>query len=195
MRINLILLAAGNSKRFNGNKLLVIYKEKPIYMHIVEKVLDLKVNKIICVTRYEEIKEALLNTNINVVMNDNSSLGISSSIKLGINFDKNADGYMFMVCDQPFISVQTLKSVIDNFINGDKGIVCVGCGDNKGNPVIFSKRYINELLSLEGDSGGKRILKGHLNDLNIVNVDNEIELIDIDTQEVFGKLTDLKCLH
>ncbi|MBM6818798.1 nucleotidyltransferase family protein [Clostridium saudiense] len=195
MRINLILLAAGNSKRFNGNKLLVIYKEKPIYMHIVEKVLDLKVNKIICVTQYEEIKEALLNTNINVVMNDNSSLGISSSIKLGINFDKNADGYMFMVCDQPFISVQTLKSVIDNFINGDKGIVCVGCGDNKGNPVIFSKRYINELLSLEGDSGGKRILKGHLNDLNIVNVDNEIELIDIDTQEVFGKLTDLKCLH
>lgn len=195
MAINLILLAAGNSKRFNGNKLLAIYKDKPIYMHIVEKVLDLKVNKIICVTQYEEIKEALLNTNINVVMNDNSSLGISSSIKLGINFDKNADGYMFMVCDQPFISVQTLKSVIDNFINGDKGIVCVGCGDNKGNPVIFSKRYINELLSLEGDSGGKRILKGHLNDLNIVNVDNEIELIDIDTQEVFGKLTDLKCLH
>ena len=195
MRINLILLAAGNSKRFNGNKLLAIYKDKPIYMHIVEKVLGLEFNKIICVTQYKEIKEALLNTNINVVMNNNSSLGISSSIKLGINFDKNADGYMFMVCDQPFISVQTLKSVIDNFINGDKGIVCVGCGDNKGNPVIFSKRYINELLSLEGDSGGKRILKGHLNDLNIVNVDNEIELIDIDTQEVFGKLTDLKCLH
>ena len=66
MRINLILLAAGNSKRFNGNKLLAIYKDKPIYMHIVEKVLDLKVNKIICVTQYEEIKEALLNTNIRI---------------------------------------------------------------------------------------------------------------------------------
>ena len=189
MRINLILLAAGNSKRFNGNKLLTIYKDKPIYMYIVEKVLDLKVNKIICVTQYEDIKEALLNTNINVVINDNSSLGISSSIKLGINFDKNADGYMFMVCDQPFISIETLNSVIDNFINGDKGIVCVGYGDNKGNPVIFSKRYIDELLSLEGDNGGKRILKGHLNDLKIVNVDNVVELVDIDTQEEFSKLT------
>ncbi|WP_370831735.1 NTP transferase domain-containing protein [Clostridium sp.] len=189
MRINLILLAAGNSKRFNGNKLLAIYKDKPIYMYIVEKVLDLEVNKIICVTQYEEIKVGLLNTDINVVINDNSSLGISSSIKLGINFDKNADGYMFMVCDQPFISIKTLNSLIDNFINGNKGIVCVGYGDNKGNPVIFSKRYINELLSLEGDNGGKRILKGHLNDLNIVNVDNEIELADIDTQEEFIKLT------
>ena len=188
MRINLILLAAGNSKRFNGNKLLTIYKEKPIYMYIVEKVFDLKVNKIICVTQYEEIREALLNTNINIVINDNSSLGISSSIKLGINFDKNADGYMFMVCDQPFISIKTLNSVIDNFINGDKGIVCVGYGDNKGNPVIFSKKYINELLLLEGDNGGKRILKSHLNDLKIVNVDNEVELVDIDTQEEFSKL-------
>ena len=189
MRINLILLAAGNSKRFNGNKLLAIYKDKPIYMYIVEKVLDLKVNKIICVTQYKEIKEALLNTDINVVMNENSSLGVSSSIKLGINFDKNADGYMFMVCDQPFISIETLNSVIDNFINGDKGIVCVGYGDNKGNPVIFSKRYVNELLSLEGDNGGKRILNGHLNDLNIVNVDSAIELVDIDTQEELGKIT------
>ena len=189
MRINLILLAAGNSKRFNGNKLLAIYKDKPIYMYIVEKVLDLKVNKIICVTQYKEIKEALLNTDINVVMNENSSLGVSSSIKLGINFDKNADGYMFMVCDQPFISIETLNSLIDNFINGDKGIVCVGYGDNKGNPVIFSKRYVNELLSLEGDNGGKRILKGHLNDLNIVNVDSAIELVDIDTQEELGKIT------
>lgn len=195
MKINLILLAAGNSKRFNGNKLLAIYKEKPIYMHIVNNVLKLEVNKIICVTQYEEIKEALLNTNINVVMNTNSSLGISSSIKLGINFDKEADGYMFMVCDQPFITEKTLKILLDNFINGEKGIVCVGCGNNKGNPVIFSKKYINELLSLQGDNGGKRILKGHLNDLNVVNIDNEIELFDIDTQEEFTKASHLKCLH
>ena len=164
-------------------------------MHIVNNVLKLEVNKIICVTQYEEIKEALLNTNINVVMNTNSSLGISSSIKLGINFDKEADGYMFMVCDQPFITEKTLKILLDKFINGEKGIVCVGCGNNKGNPVIFSKKYINELLSLQGDNGGKRILKGHLNDLNVVNIDNEIELFDIDTQEEFTKASHLKCLH
>ena len=187
MKINLILLAAGNSKRFNGNKLLAIYKNKPIYMYIVEKVVNLKINKIICVTQYEEIKEALLNTNINVVMNNNGNLGISSSIKIGINFDKNADGYMFMVCDQPFMSLKTLNLVKDTFINSDKGIVCVGSGNNKGNPVIFSKKYINELLSLEGDIGGKKIIKGHLNDFQLVNINDEIELVDIDTQEEYVK--------
>lgn len=188
MEINLILLAAGSSKRFNGNKLLALYQDKPIYMHIVEKVLNLEVNKIICVTKYEEIRKNLENTKINVVMNDNSDLGISSSIKMGINFDKNADGYMFMVCDQPFISLRTLNLVKDIFINSSKGIVCVGSGDNKGNPVIFSKKYINELLSLEGDIGGKEIIKRHLNDFQIVNINDEIELVDIDTKEEYHKI-------
>ena len=66
MKINLILLAAGNSRRFNGNKLLALYKGKPIYMHVVEKALNLEVNKIICVTQYEEIRKNLKNTKINV---------------------------------------------------------------------------------------------------------------------------------
>ena len=94
-----------------------------------------------------------------------------------------------MVCDQPFISVKTLNLVIDNFVSGDKGIVCVGCGNNKGNPVIFSKKYINELLSLEGDNGGKKVINNNLNDLKIVKIDNEIELVDIDTQEKLRSLT------
>ena len=55
MKINLILLAAGNSRRFNGNKLLALYKGKPINVHVGEKALNLEVNKIICVTQNEEI--------------------------------------------------------------------------------------------------------------------------------------------
>ena len=93
-----------------------------------------------------------------------------------------------LICDQPFMSLKTLNLVKDTFINSDKGIVCVGSGNNKGNPVIFSKKYINELLSLEGDIGGKKIIKGHLNDFQLVNINDEIELVDIDTQEEYVKI-------
>ena len=85
-------------------------------------------------------------------------------------------------------NIKTLNLVKDTFINSDKGIVCVGSGNNKGNPVIFSKKYINELLSLEGDIGGKKIIKGHLNDFQLVNINDEIELVDIDTQEEYVKI-------
>lgn len=183
MKINLILLAAGNSIRFQGNKLLTIVNNKPMYMNAIEKVLKVSFNKIILVTQYKEIKEALLEQPIEIIMNKNSELGISYSIKLGIQIDMKADAYMFMVCDQPFISLLSIERLIDRFIKSNKEIACVECKGRLGNPTIFSKKYINELMSLQGDIGGKSIIKKHLDDLEKVDIIDEIELMDIDTKE------------
>ncbi|WP_460279133.1 nucleotidyltransferase family protein [Clostridium sp. CTA-5] len=183
MKINLILLASGNSIRFKSNKLLTIVNNKPMYMNVVEKVLKVDFNKIILVTQYEEIKLALPKQDIQVVMNKNSELGISHSIKLGIQNDMNADAYMFMVCDQPFISLKSIKTLINRFIKSDKGMACVENNGKLGNPTIFSKKYRDELLSLKGDIGGKFVMKKHLDDLERVIIINEIEMMDIDTRE------------
>lgn len=183
MKINLILLGAGSSKRFNGNKLLTKIKDKPMYMHIVEKILDLNLNKIIFVTQYEEIKKQLVDYNIHVVMNENSELGISYSIKLGIEADSKCDGYMFIVCDQPFIRTETIRALIDRFIKSGKGMACVEYNNQLGNPTIFSKKYKAELIHLKGDIGGKFVMKQHLDDLEKVKVYDEFELMDIDTKD------------
>lgn len=186
-KINLILLASGYSRRFKGNKLLADLNNKPIFMHIIDKVIDMKFNKIICVTQYEEIEKILAGTCIDVIINENSSLGISNSIKLGIGFDKDADAYMFMVCDQPFMKRETIQRIIDKFVSGDKGIVAAGNKDIPGNPVIFSKKYLYKLLSLQGDTGGKKIVNMNLEDTDIIQV-YESELVDIDTRDVYENL-------
>jgi Uncharacterized MobA-related protein len=188
MKINLILLASGNSSRFKGNKLLELVNNRPMYMNVVEKVLKLKVNKIILVTQYEVIKDALTGYPIQVVMNNNSELGISRSIKLGIDSDLEADAYMFMVCDQPFISLESIKALIDKFIESNKGMACTYNDGNLGNPAIFSAKYKDELLNLKGDVGGKIVMKKHLEDLEKVKINNETELKDIDTREELEKL-------
>lgn len=183
MKINLILLGAGSSKRFNGNKLLTKIKDKPMYMNIVENILDLNLNKIIFVTQYEEIKKQLVDYNIQVVMNENSELGISHSIKLGIEADNNCDGYMFIVCDQPFIRAETMKALIDVFIKSGKGMACVEYNNQLGNPAIFSKKYKAELINLQGDVGGKFVMRQHFDDLEKVQACHGLELIDIDTKD------------
>lgn len=188
MKINLILLASGNSNRFKGNKLLTIVNNKPMYMNAIEKILKIDFNKIILVTQYEEIKEALLEQPIQVVMNKNSELGISHSIKLGIQGHMEADAYMFMVCDQPFISSLSIEILIYRFMKSDKGMACLEYKNNIGNPTIFSKEYKNELLSLKGDVGGKSIMKRHIDDLERVIIMNEMELRDIDTREDFNNI-------
>jgi len=183
VKINLILLASGNSIRFKGNKLLTPVNNKPMYMNVVEKILKLNFNKVILVTQYEEIKEELAKYPIQVIMNENSELGLSHSIKLGINEGLEADAYMFMVCDQPFISLESLEKLIDSFIKSNKGMACVEHNGSLGNPTIFSRKYIHELLTLKGDVGGKFIMKKHLDDLEKVQIIHEVELIDIDTRE------------
>jgi len=188
MKINLILLAAGNSNRFKGNKLLTTVNDKPMYMNVLDTVLKLNFNKIILVTQYEEIKAALIEQPIQVVMNKNSELGISHSIKLGIQTDMEADAYMFMVCDQPFISLVSIETLIDRFIKSDKCMACLEHKGNLGNPTLFSNKYKNELLSLEGDVGGKAIIKKHLDDLVRVTIMHEVELMDIDTREELKNL-------
>ena len=60
MKMNLILLASGNSTRFKGNKLLALVDNKPMYMNVIEKILKLNFNKVILVTQYEEIKTGLM---------------------------------------------------------------------------------------------------------------------------------------
>lgn len=183
MKINLILLAAGNSKRFNGNKLLTKFNNKKLYMHTLEKLKDIKgLTKIIIVTQYDEIMSKSIELGFDVILNQESNLGISNSIILGINMDKTADGYMFMVCDQPFIKVENINKLIYEFKNSNKGICSIGYKDILGNPNIFSSKYLDELLTLKGDVGGKHILKKHIDDLKIVQIEDEEELKDIDTR-------------
>ena len=86
--ISSILLAAGQSKRMQGeNKLLKKYKKKYLINHILSSLIKSKVNKIIVVLGYEnkKIKKiALKSKKITFVVNSQYLKGISTSIKLWI---------------------------------------------------------------------------------------------------------------
>lgn len=53
------------------------------------------------------------------------------------------------------------------------------CGDAVGNPCVFNSSLIPQLLSLEGDKGGRSVAKK--NDCVYVDIADERELMDIDT--------------
>lgn len=182
-KVNAILLAAGYSKRFVENKLLYSIKGKPMYLHTVEKVLKLHMNRTIIVTQYPVITEQLKDNKVTVVYNERSYLGLSSSIKLGLQSDLSADGYLFVTCDMPFLQLVTLEKIVSAFEDGDKGIICAASSGLYGNPSLFSKKYLEELLKLKGDIGGKVVMKNHLDDLQKIMVRSPKELSDIDTIE------------
>lgn len=187
MKLALILLAAGDSRRFNGNKLLHEFNGKPMFQYILEEVEklpdDLFYRKVV-VTQYQEIMDCMKDHGYEVVVNRESSIGISHSIHLALKaLEEEETDYCFAVCDQPYLKAATIKSLVKGWQDSGKGIGCLCNMGALGNPAIFSRSYLKELLSLEGDVGGKRIIRKHIEDLYLHEVVDGLELVDIDVQK------------
>lgn len=182
IKIDIVILAAGESRRFGCcNKLFYNINGKPMYRYTVENALKLKNNMpeigdVIIVSRFDELKIE----NTIYIQNNNFNKGITESIHLGVNNVSENNALMFMVCDQPYMKYETLKNLVEKYINSDKGIVCISDKNrNIGNPCIFSRKYRYNLLSLTGDRGGKSIVKDNMDDVELCFAD-EKELRDID---------------
>lgn len=189
MNLALILLAAGNSRRFKSNKLLYEINESPMYLHIVKEIEKLPgdtfVSKII-VTQYPQIEQEMKKRGYRTIRNAHSEWGISHSVKLGITAlcseNNIVDGICFAVCDQPFLTAQTITALIQTWTTGQKGIACLKYKEHTGNPVIFHWKYKDELLGLEGDTGGKKVLNRHKQEAVYCEITDGRELEDVDFQ-------------
>ena len=123
-----------------------------------------------------------------VVMNPDSSGGISSSIKVGINaIDRNSEAVLFGLADKPFVSVETINKVIETYLSSRIGIVIPVYRGTRGNPVLFSRYFFDELRTLSGDIGGKAVIRRNAESIREVKVDDDGILLDIDTRADFER--------
>lgn len=206
MKIALIMLAAGNSRRFGGNKLLYEIDGKPMYRHILERLIavaeageqgkevssrvletgsfkKIKLEKTVTVvTQYEEIEEEARALGVPVYINPHPDEGISSSLKIGLKANLDADACLFTVSDQPWLTAGTIRQLITLLETTGKGIACVSSEGRLGNPCIFTKKYYDQLLSITGDRGGKSVITAHRDDTAVLKVEDGKELTDIDVK-------------
>lgn len=184
MKIVLVLLAAGDSRRFHGNKLLSMFQGKQMYRHFVEQVGAMPERcfyRKILVTQYQTIAEDLETEGYEVIINHDSRLGISHSIHLALEaMDGEEDAVCFAVCDQPWLRKETITELLTAYESSGKGLACLSHKGDFGNPAVFARKYEKELLALEGDVGGKRVLRKNLEDLCLHEVRDGKELVDID---------------
>ena len=93
---------------------------------------------------------------------------------------------MFFSCDQPFLTSNTIKKILQNFKT--KGITIPEYNGKRSLPVIFGENFKDELLKLEGDTGGKTVISNHQDKIKIVEIENPDEGKDIDTKEDYEML-------
>ena len=188
-KVDLILLAAGRSSRFGSNKLLYSLQGKPLFRHTAAALSPLPFHRRIVVTRTPEIAVSLQAEGYTAVLLPCSAEnpGLSLSIQAGLMQAKEAEGYLFTVCDRPYMQTASYRLLLETFDTSGKGIACFTMPQEPdkpvGNPAVFAASYKEELLQLEGDKGGKSIICRHWQDVASLIPSSPDEWRDIDTPE------------
>ena len=184
--LSAILLAAGESKRMGEPKQLMPLGKHTLLEQAIDNLLGSPVNETIVVVGHkaEEITKAIATKPVKVTFNPNYRQGMSTSIVAGlILVDPASRAVMLALGDQPLVESRTIKELIDAFNSHDKDIAVPTHRGKRGHPIIFDIKYKAELLELEGDIGGREIIKNHPDDVLEVAVDSASVISDIDTQD------------
>lgn len=190
-----IYMAAGNSRRFGSNKLLYCMEGKPLYRHGLDMLLEFtkwRENiRLLVVTQYEEILEeagrlAHGRGNVKAVHNPDSKMGASYTIRRGIQEAEKwgaFDYLIFVAADQPWLSRSTMEKFVEAGDRFCHKTVSASWKGTAGNPVMFAKSLVPELMALEGDVGGRRVWREHSEEGGLVETASQKELEDVDVKK------------
>lgn len=185
MKTDIIVLASGFSRRFQGNKLLYKIDGIPLIEHTLQKIKKLPANHIYVVTQYEEIFDLAKQYGMIPIMNFDAITGQASSIRTGLTYC-DSDQVLLIVADQPYLRQETLDALWKKA--DGKHIICVSCHGVFRNPVIFPRKYYPDLMSLQSEQGGKFVLQKYPKEIRTVQCREE-ELKDIDIRNDLPKGT------
>ena len=183
--IKAILLAAGQSKRMKSeNKLIKLYKNKPLINYSLNVLKKSKVNKIIIVLghQHKEVKKIIKkNKKIIFTYNKNYKKGMASSIKIGLKkISKNDKGFIVAQSDMPFVKQSDINKICRS-INSKKFLIHALKYKNRvGNPIGFDSSLIKKFKNIKGQFGAKFMVKRLKNRTNLINTSSLKSFKDFD---------------
>jgi len=183
--IKAILLAAGQSKRLKSeNKLIKLYKKKPLINHSLNALHKSKVNKVIVVLGHQkkDLQKIIKKNNKNIfTYNKEYKKGMASSIKVGLTkVNKKDKGFIIVQSDMPFIKSSDINKIY-NSIKSKKYLVHVLKYRNRvGNPIGFDISIMKKFKKINGDVGAKFMVKRLKKETRFIKINNLKSFKDFD---------------
>ncbi|HEY5405737.1 MAG TPA: nucleotidyltransferase family protein [Ginsengibacter sp.] len=187
----IVILAAGQSTRFGSPKQLLRFNGKSLLQNAVDAALQTNLPVIIVVGANSNLmKNELKGLSIMIEENKTWREGMSTSLHYGLtaarNLNKDIEGIIFMVSDQPFVSVSLLNNLCKLQQQCNTPIVACSYAEKLGTPVLFHKIFFEELMSLRGDTGARKLIEKYKKLTSSVPFPEGV--IDIDTREDYNAL-------
>jgi molybdenum cofactor cytidylyltransferase len=195
-----LILAAGSSKRMGQTKQLLDFDGSYLLEHVISGILSFPFSKVLAVIGHEaeQIKRLIQidDKRFRWVLNPYYSLGQSYSLKEGIRERGNHSNMMVFLGDQPLISDETVRTVIEaGLAHSEKSetqpfLVQPTFQEIPGHPVFFGNVNQIDFSIMTGDQGAKNVIKTIKTRL-ILPLGDPGVLMDIDTSEEYKKALDI----
>lgn len=184
-----IILAAGESSRFGKPKQLLEWKGQPFVRVVAQTALRAGLSPVIVVTgaNAEQVDETIRDLGVRIVRNENWKRGQGSSTRAGVQaLPSEAGGAIFLLSDQPQVNTNIIHALREKHADGLYPIVAPMVIDRRGNPVLFDRVTFPDLMTIEGDSGGRAIFHKHR--VEYLPWHDASLLLDVDTPEQYQRL-------
>lgn len=181
----IVIMASGFSKRMKKNKLFLTYQGETFLaraLKVAQK--NPAFHEVIVVIKPEDLTKIQIPQEVKVVLNHESNLGQSTSVKLGAS-EANGKHIIFMPIDQPRVSSDLLEILTEK--GSSQKIVYPIHNGNPSSPTFFGEKFIAELKLLDGQSGGRKI-RDKYRDCAVGIPWSKEELFDVDTPENYQEL-------
>ena len=184
--IVVMVLAAGEGRRFGGIKQLAPIDGTPMIRHVLLNLQCPDVYNLVVVLgayRYQLIA-VIRDLDLEICENEEWERGLSSSIMTGLTFigEKFPETRAVIIAlgDQWKLEASHLLQLIRSSEENPDKIIAVAYGKDPGVPALFPKSTWALLETLQGDQGAKEVLRSRT---DVVLVDLPEAALDLDTKE------------
>lgn len=193
LKIAAVLLAAGASSRLGRPKQSVKVHGESLVRRAALQLLTLNLASVTVVTGSGSgaVQQELQDLQLRMVHNDNWAQGIGGSIACGVlSIADQVDGLLIALCDQWKVDESDLNR-LKSVWSADISRVCTASWNEEeslvyGPPVLFPRKFIRELVELEGDRGAKHLIARNIGEVKFVSMENAA--FDLDSPEDLERL-------
>jgi molybdenum cofactor cytidylyltransferase len=187
-RIGAVVLAAGESRRMGAtNKLLAEVNGQPLVRIAAAAALASRADPVIVVTGFdrEAVAAALKGLEVTLVHAPDFATGMSATLRRGLAaLPGDVAGAVICLADMPGVGAAEIDRLIAAFASEEERAICVSSYHGKrGNPVLWSRRFFDEMAALSGAVGARPLLRRYAELVHEVAMESPAVVVDVDTPE------------
>lgn len=177
VKVTGVLLAAGLSTRFGGNKLESLLRGEMLGLHAARTLAGLGLEKLIavCNPASAPLNEALKPLGFHLKYNERPDAGLSSSLKIAVEEASGAGALLIILADMPNVTQAHFAALLEAY--NDTCCVASSLIGQRMPPVLIPCSLFPELMSATGDAGARNLLRAG------IAVEGSAEMLaDVDTR-------------